>query len=83
MSDPTTLAHVPAIDSRPRDDRQSNVAHSREQAAESTTLAIRVRDLNAWYGDFQALHSISLDIPANRVSALIGPSGCGKSTLLR
>ena len=45
--------------------------------------AITVNDLKAWYGDFQALHSISLDIPKNRVTAFIGPSGCGKSTLLR
>ncbi len=45
--------------------------------------AISVKDLNAWYGDFQALQGITLDIPANRVTAFIGPSGCGKSTLLR
>ncbi|MGV3484585.1 MAG: phosphate ABC transporter ATP-binding protein PstB [Planctomycetaceae bacterium] len=42
-----------------------------------------MKQLNAWYGDFQALHDITLDIPANRVTAFIGPSGCGKSTLLR
>ena len=39
--------------------------------------------MNSWYGDLQALHSVGLDIPKNRVSAFIGPSGCGKSTLLR
>ncbi|MEM9826375.1 MAG: phosphate ABC transporter ATP-binding protein PstB [Planctomycetota bacterium] len=49
-------------------------------AAESAIVA---RDLNSWYGDFQALHSISLDIPRHKVTAFIGPSGCGKSTLLR
>lgn len=49
----------------------------------TTAAAIRVSELSSWYGDFQALHSISLDIPARRVTALIGPSGCGKSTLLR
>ena len=37
----------------------------------------------AWYGDFQALHNLKLDIPENRVTAFIGPSGCGKSTLLK
>jgi phosphate transport system ATP-binding protein len=45
--------------------------------------AINVKNLNAWYGDFHALHSITLSIPKNRVTAFIGPSGCGKSTLLR
>tara|TARA_R110002049_G_scaffold309268_1_gene519616 strand:- start:157001 stop:157786 length:786 start_codon:yes stop_codon:yes gene_type:complete len=45
--------------------------------------AIEVNNLNAWYGDFQALHAINLSIPKNRVTAFIGPSGCGKSTLLR
>ena len=42
-----------------------------------------VRDFNAYYGSFRALHGINLDIPKNRVTALIGPSGCGKSTFLR
>jgi len=83
MSDPTTLPYVSAVDPRVREARLGTTSQSRDQMAEPTTLAIRVRDLNAWYGDFQALHSITLDIPANRVSALIGPSGCGKSTLLR
>ena len=40
-------------------------------------------DLDFYYGDFHALHGISLDFYENRVTALIGPSGCGKSTLLR
>jgi phosphate transport system ATP-binding protein len=46
-------------------------------------IAIRIEDLNSWYGDFQALQSISIHIPRNKVTAFIGPSGCGKSTLLR
>src|SRR6056297_1380990 len=48
-----------------------------------TPAAIEVANLNSWYGSFQALHDISLRIPAKHVTALIGPSGCGKSTLLR
>jgi phosphate transport system ATP-binding protein len=44
---------------------------------------VRVRDLDFFYGERQALHGISMDIPAFQVTALIGPSGCGKSTFLR
>ena len=44
---------------------------------------IEVRDLNFYYGRFQALHGVSLRIPEHKVTAFIGPSGCGKSTLLR
>jgi phosphate transport system ATP-binding protein len=44
---------------------------------------INVRDLNFYYGKFQALHDVNISIPENRVTAFIGPSGCGKSTLLR
>lgn len=44
---------------------------------------ISVRDGNLWYGDFQALHNISIEIPEKRITALIGPSGCGKSTFLK
>lgn len=46
-------------------------------------LSVRVRDLNLWYGNHQALTDISIDVFANTVTALIGPSGCGKSTFLR
>jgi phosphate transport system ATP-binding protein len=44
---------------------------------------IEVRDLDFFYGKFQALRGISLDIEPNRITALIGPSGCGKTTFLR
>ena len=44
---------------------------------------IDIEQLNLWYGDFQALKSIVLHLPANQITALIGPSGCGKSTLLK
>ena len=42
-----------------------------------------IGNFSAWYGGFQALHDISLDIAENQVTAFIGPSGCGKSTLLK
>jgi phosphate transport system ATP-binding protein len=44
---------------------------------------IEVRDLDFFYGKFQALKGITLDIEKNRITALIGPSGCGKTTFLR
>ena len=44
---------------------------------------IRTRNLNLWYGDFQALKNINLTIRQGQIAALIGPSGCGKTTLLR
>ena len=44
---------------------------------------IKVRDLDLWYGEHQALRKISMDIPERSITALIGPSGCGKSTFLR
>ncbi|MTI59828.1 MAG: phosphate ABC transporter ATP-binding protein [Firmicutes bacterium] len=44
---------------------------------------MRVRDLDFYYGNFQALKDINLTIKENKVTALIGPSGCGKSTFLR
>ena len=47
------------------------------------TPAIRTRDLSLWYGQFQALHDISLDVAQGEITSLIGPSGCGKSTFLR
>jgi phosphate transport system ATP-binding protein len=46
-------------------------------------VRISVRHLDFFYGKFQALHDINLDILRNQVTALIGPSGCGKSTFLR
>lgn len=46
-------------------------------------IKIQVNDLSLYYGEKKALNEISMQIPANKVTALIGPSGCGKSTFLR
>ncbi len=51
--------------------------------AYSMDYSIQTRDLNLWYGDFQALRDVTLDIRHGRITSLIGPSGCGKTTLLR
>ena len=45
--------------------------------------AMRKEKLNAFFGSVHAVRDVSLDVPANQVTAIIGPSGCGKSTLLR
>ncbi len=42
-----------------------------------------IRDLDLYYGDFQALKKVNLSLPSNEIIAFIGPSGCGKSTLLK
>ena len=47
------------------------------------TSKIVSRDVNLWYGEKQALKDICLEIPENKITALIGPSGCGKSTFIR
>ena len=49
----------------------------------STGVKIRCEKVNVFYGDKQALHDVSIDIPDRAVTAFIGPSGCGKSTFLR
>ena len=47
------------------------------------SLAISARNLNLWYGTFQALFDVDLDIKQGMITSMIGPSGCGKSTFLR
>ncbi len=49
----------------------------------SEHCSIQTRELNLWYGTFQALTDISLNVKQGLVTALVGPSGCGKTTLLR
>ena len=61
-----------AVSTRPADEKTAEDAHK-----------VRAKDVSVFYGDKQALHSVSVDIPKNRVTAFIGPSGCGKSTFLR
>ena len=54
-----------------------------EESTEAEKSIISMDNFSAWYGDFQALHDLKLEIPEKRVTAFIGPSGCGKSTLLK
>ena len=54
-----------------------------QQSQATAKNALEVRNLNFFYGSFQGLKEINLDIEESKVTAFIGPSGCGKSTLLR
>lgn len=49
----------------------------------TNNVAIEVRKMNLFYGDFQALKNIDMIVPEKQITAMIGPSGCGKSTLLK
>ena len=55
--------------------------NTRTDIVDETVL--ETRDLDVYYGDDRALQSVDIEIPENKVTALIGPSGCGKSTFLR
>ena len=83
-STPTPAAPGPVTAAPPEvlTKRPSHMATPRP-AESAVRTAITVHGFNAWYGPFQALHKVELDIPHCRVTSLIGPSGCGKSTFLR
>lgn len=53
------------------------------QNQQNLALKMNIQNLSVYYGNFRALNGISMDITANKITAIIGPSGCGKSTLLR
>jgi phosphate transport system ATP-binding protein len=61
----------------------NSVLRGQGKKAPPTEVCVRVEDLNLFYGQKQALHNVTMDMPKKRVTAYIGPSGCGKSTLLR
>jgi phosphate transport system ATP-binding protein len=56
---------------------------SSQAVVETPDYAIHTEKLNLWYGTFQALFDIDLDIKQGMITSMIGPSGCGKSTFLR
>src|SRR5579871_2770921 len=59
------------------------ITHDTGAAVKAAPPKMRASNINFYYGKFHALHDVSLEFAANRVTALIGPSGCGKSTFLR
>jgi phosphate transport system ATP-binding protein len=66
-------------------EEQREVKQGREGATsgDGSTLGMRIENLSAFYGFFKAVTEVSMDIRANKVTAIIGPSGCGKSTFIR
>jgi len=78
MSNVKTMFDLNKIDS------QGGKVETTDQQSEQLAInALEVRNLNFFYGAFQGLKNINLDIEQGKVTAFIGPSGCGKSTLLR
>jgi phosphate transport system ATP-binding protein len=59
------------------------VQHAPRREEPATAKAVRIEQLNAWYGDVHAVRDLDLELRANEVTAIIGPSGCGKSTMVR
>lgn len=78
---PATAAGVPEASRRLAVDLPRRAGDPADRASMET--AVTIRNLSAWYGSFQALSEITIDVPDRRVTAFIGPSGCGKSTFLR
>lgn len=79
MSNIKTMFDLNTIDSQ---GTRMNDAQN-QQTTNQVKNALEVRNLNFFYGAFQGLKNINLDIEEGKVTAFIGPSGCGKSTLLR
>ena len=73
MSPSRTSSKIPA----------DSTMNASTQATAVPTAKVRAVNLDFFYTAFKALHSVNLEVKANRITALIGPSGCGKSTFLR
>jgi phosphate transport system ATP-binding protein len=71
---------VSEVSREQRDERQKDDG---APSGDGLTLGMKIRDLSAFYGSFKAVTDVSIDVQANKVTALIGPSGCGKSTFIR
>jgi phosphate transport system ATP-binding protein len=66
-----------------RDQRDVRQKGDGAPSGDGSALGMKIQDLSAFYGSFKALTDVSIDVQANKVTALIGPSGCGKSTFIR
>src|SRR5690554_2205951 len=59
------------------------MAHMTTTSFDAVPTKLEIKNLNFFYGDYQAIKDVNLEVKENKVTAFIGPSGCGKSTLLR
>src|SRR5713101_8980491 len=64
-------------------ERIATPVHREPRESGKGTAKISVQNFDFYYGPAKVLHSINLEVPDRRVTALIGPSGCGKSTFIR
>ena len=76
------MSEAPNVKSHAIDISQLGRAQT-HRSLDSEQVCLSVRNLDLFYGQKQALYSVNMEIPRQRVTAFIGPSGCGKSTLLR
>ena len=86
LSKPQTLTLTPMIANTHEKQLETTInVGEKEEQKELASLPVKMAavGLSVYYGKFRALDKISLNIPENKITALIGPSGCGKSTLLR
>jgi phosphate transport system ATP-binding protein len=64
-------------------EKPETIERGAASSGQDAALGMSIEDLSAFYGSFKALTDVSMEIRANKVTALIGPSGCGKSTFIR
>jgi len=84
MMNMNTNLDRPAVDLQVTPDHVDQLKEMQpEKTFSEMHTKIEVNDLSLYYGKFRALGNIRMDIPENKITAIIGPSGCGKSTLLR
>jgi phosphate transport system ATP-binding protein len=76
------MSEAPIVKSHAMDISQLGRAQT-QRSLDTEQVCLSVRNLDLFYGQKQALYSVNMEIPRQRVTAFIGPSGCGKSTLLR
>jgi phosphate transport system ATP-binding protein len=67
----------------PNSERSQATAASKPSVTGKAGHTVKLKDLNAYYGPEHAIKNVTIDFPANQVTALIGPSGSGKSTVVR
>ena len=83
MSLSTQAAETPAETRLPAEAPVPEV-HAREPRSVSLADPVfRLDDVSVWYGDYEAVRDVTMDVGRQQITAMIGPSGCGKSTIIR